>query len=346
MLALALALALATTTGALPATATPQGQRGRERPPPLPQVEATWEHDLSTATGTIALTWPTLAYDRARAEVYVVADGFVRIFNATGMEIHRFGEDGAMGAISRVAVLEDGNIVTLSRTDAGTVLHRCDYRGDPIVRFGLTGVPQAFADLQPDFIVARNGRLYLAEAGRARVVVTDPDGAYRQSFRLDDLVARALPSEGGRKVSSGIDGFGVDPAGNLLATMSMLFTAMVVSPSGEVRLFGSRGSTPGRFNNVGGIDADERGNIFVTDRLRSVVSVWTPDLRHLADFGYRGWGSSNLLTPYDIVVGNEHVYVSQAGQRGVKAFRVALVAPPPPPSRPPPGAPPQAKGRP
>lgn len=336
MTALALALSLV-VAGAPPAPP----QRGAARAPPLPRVEAAFEHDLSTPTGLVALTWPAITYDRARAEAYVVADGFVRIFNGAGMEIHRFGDDGAMGLVARVAVLDDGDIVVLSKTDGATVLVRCDYRGEPIVRFGLAGLPQGFTDFQPDVVVSRNGRLYFAELGRARAVVTDPDGTYRQSFRLDDLIMRATPLDSGHRPLSGIDGFGVDPAGNLLVTMSTMFAAAVISPSGEVRLFGSRGSTPGRFNNVGGIDADESGNLYVTDRLRSVVSVWSKDLKHLGDFGYRGWDPSNLLTPYDIAVGNGRVYVSQAGKRGVKVFRVELVSPPPEAEPAPPPAPPR-----
>jgi hypothetical protein len=342
MLALALALAVASSAASTaPAQAPRKG--GGEPPRPLPTVDAAWEHDLSTPTGVVALTWPAIAYDRVRSEAYVVSDGFVRIFNATGMEIHRFGDDGSIGAISRVAILDDGDIVALTKLDEVPALMRCDYRGEPVVRFGLTGLPQGFADFQPDLLVSRNGKLYLAERGRGRVVVADPDGAYRQSFRLDDLIARVLPADGGQRVFPGIDGFGVDSSGNLLVTMSVLFTAAVVSPAGEVRLFGSRGSTPGRFNNVGGIDADESGNLYVTDRLRSVVSVWSRDLKHLGDFGYRGWDPSNLLTPFEIVVGNGRVFVAQAGRRGVKVYRVELIFPPPPPPPAPAAAPPATR---
>jgi hypothetical protein len=328
MIALVLALTL---TAAPPAPQRPGAGLVAPAPDALPTVDASWEHDLSTATGVVALNWPAITFDRARGEAYVVAEGLVRIFNASGMEIHRFGDEGTTGTITRVAVLEDGNIVAITRLADGPALLRLDYRGEPIVRFGITGLPQVFADFQPDQVVARNGKLYFAERSKSRAIVTDPDGAYRQGFRLDDLVLRAIGADGERRSFSGIDGFSVDPAGNMLITMSTMFMAAVVTPSGEVRMFGGRGSVPGRFNNVGGIDADERGNIYVTDRLRAVVSVWSPDLKHLGDFGYRGWGESNLVTPYEIAAGNGRVLVAQAGNRGVKAYHVALVAPPPPP---------------
>jgi hypothetical protein len=168
------------------------------------------------------------------------------------------------------------------------------------------------------------------------------DGAYRRAYDLRALVAAGVPPDSERKPAVAMDGFGVDANGNLLFTMSTMFAAGVVTVSGELRLFGVRGSTPGKFNNVGGIDADEDGNVYVTDRLRSVVSVWSPDLKHLGDFGYRGYGPSNLITPYGISVGKGgRVFVAQAGKRGVKVFRVKIVLPEPPPATAPPVAPPR-----
>jgi outer membrane protein OmpA-like peptidoglycan-associated protein len=297
----------------------------------LPTLVVQPEHDLSTARGVVPLTWPSVTYDRERGEAYVVAEGFVRIFNSAGMETFRFGDDGSLGFVQRVVVLEDGQIIALSKLGSDIAFLRCDYRGELIARFGLIGLPPAFATFSPDTVVYRNHHLYFAERPAMRVVVTDVDGTYRQSYDLAGLVARAVRDDPDRKAATSMDGFGVDGHGNMLFTMSIMFAAGVATPSGEVRLFGTRGSTPGRFNNVGGIDADEEGYIYVTDRLRAVVSVWSPDLRHVGEFGYRGYGVSNLIVPYDISVGGGRVFVAQAGKRGVKVYRVSLAAPPEPP---------------
>jgi hypothetical protein len=321
---IALALALALTAAPRPA---PGGSAAAPAPAPepAPVVVVTREHDLSTATGLVELTWPALWYDRSHGETYVVAEGFVRIFDANGMETYRFGDDGSLGDLLRVVVLDDGKIIALTRLNGVRALIRCDYRGELISRLTLSGLPQAFADFAPDQLVYRNERLYFAESGKMRVVVTDVDGTYRQSFRLGDLVTAAVRSDAERQGAPSMDGFGVDASGNLLFTMSLMFAAGVVSPSGALRLFGTRGSTPGRFNIVSGIDADEEGNIYISDRLRSVVSVWSPELKHLGEFGYRGDGPTNLLAPFDIAVGGGHVFVAQAGNRGVRVFRVSLV---------------------
>jgi len=325
-----LALAAALVVAASPPPAPPA--RPGDAVPVPPRVEATYAHDLASPAGVVPALWPSLTYDRAQSEVFLVAEGFVRIFDASGMEVHRFGDDGSLGNVLRVAALENGDLILLTTRDGKRAYVRCDYRGDPIAEFELTGLPSGFADIQPDQLAYQDEKLFLAERGTMRVVVTDAVGRYRQSFRLGDLVAAALPPDGDLRPTSGMDAFGVDASGNLLFTSSTMFAAGVVTPSGQVRLFGGRGSRPGRFNIIGGIASDEHGNLYVTDRLRSVVSVWSRDLRHLGDFGYRGSGPSNLLAPYEIAVGNGKVFVAQAGRRGVKVFRVRIVEPEPAPS--------------
>jgi hypothetical protein len=297
----------------------------------LPRVEAMFAHDLATPTGRVALTWPQIFYDRANSELFLTADGFVRIFDASGMEIHRFGDDGSLGNVTRAVALSDGDVVVLTTLNGRRAYLRCDFRGELSAKFGLKGLPEGFSDFEPDDLVYRDGSLYFAERGRMRVVVTDPGGAYLRSYQLRDLVAATLSRDDERKPPPGMDAFNVDSHGNLLFTMSTLFAGAVVSPAGEARLFGSRGSRPGHFNIVGGITADEKGYLYVTDRLRSVVTVWDRELRPLGEFGYRGDDVWNLLTPYDIAVGNGLVYVAQAGNRGVKVFRVRVLEPPPDP---------------
>lgn len=325
-----LALAAALVLSVAPLAAPPAASAGDEVAARLPSLVVSFEFDLSDATGVVPVSWPTIAHDRARDETYLVAEGLVRIFNPVGMEIHRFGDEGSVGRILRVAALETGDVVAIATLGDEVAYLRLDYRGELITRFALTGLPAGFSGFAPDQLVARNGRLYFAERASMRVVVTDESGAYRQGYALAELVAAEVARAGGSEREgprhrAQLDGFGVDARGNLLFTMSTSFQAGVVSPSGTLRLFGQRGSTPGRFNNVGGIDADEEGNVYVTDRLRCVVSVWSPDLRHIGDFGYRGYGSSNLITPYDVAVGGGRVFVAQAAKRGVKVYRVRFV---------------------
>jgi len=124
-----------------------------------------------------------------------------------------------------------------------------------------------------------------------------------------------------------MNGFWVDAQGRFVFTMPYAFTAFVMSPSGELTQFGSRGSAPGKFNVVGAVATDEQGNLFILDRLRSVVLVFDPNFKFVYEFGYRGEGPTSLIAPYDLAVGNGKVFVSQARDRGVKVFRYGPVAP-------------------
>jgi hypothetical protein len=128
---------------------------------------------------------------------------------------------------------------------------------------------------------------------------------------------------GGRKAGdAGFTGFGVDGRGNVLFTVAPLFQAFVLSPEGELRGFGVRGSSPGKFNVVGGIAADPDGNLYVTDVLRSVVMVFDAAFEFQGEFGYRGDGPGNLIAPRDLVVGDGQVFVTQSAARGVSVFRI------------------------
>ena len=158
-----------------------------------------------------------------------------------------------------------------------------------------------------------------------RVVVTDGEGAVIQTHDLAALVRKKDPD-----LKVGMNGFWVDGQGNFIFTLPYAFTAFVLSPTGVLRQFGSRGSSPGKFNIVGSVAADERGWLFVLDRLRSVVLVFDPSLRFVLEFGYRGDGPTNLIAPFDLAVGNGKVFVSQARNRGVKVFQYDFSRPPPP----------------
>jgi DNA-binding beta-propeller fold protein YncE len=320
--ALALALALA---------APPPG-------PAAPGVKATHLFDAAGATGTLSSTWARLAYDAEHKELFVAAEGSVRVFNESGMEIHRFADDGDLGTVLDVAILPDGQLVTLSNVDGRRTLLRADFRGKRIGPFELRGLPPELAKLSPDVIVHRGDALYLAETGTGRVVVVDERGAYRRSVEL----YKVLALDPKRRADSEITGLAVAPNGDLVVALPMLFRVFVVSPSGSVTGFGTRGSTPGKFNVIGAVAVDERQNLFLTDRLRSVVMCFGKDLVFVGEWGYRGDERTNLVAPFSLVASGDRVFVAQAGGRGVRAFRVAL--PGDEPAEPAAPAPPAASG--
>lgn len=281
-------------------------------------VKASPVYDLATFTGVVHSTWARLTYDPAADEVYTVNGGLVRVYNDMGMQVHAFGGDDELGFATSVVVDGAGDLLVLSLLDGRRRVIRCDFRGEAIEELKLQGLPPALGAFEPDTMISRAGTLYLAQKADLRVVVTDERGAFRRAYELRHV----LKLDPSRSVEGGMGGFDVDPHGNLVFTVPSLSSAFVVSPGGQVRRFGSRGSSPGKFNIAGAIAADERGRYFLSDRLRSVVMVFSDELQFQGEFGYRGEGSGSLVTPFDVAAGNGKVFVAQAGGRGVRVFRI------------------------
>ena len=313
-----MAHAITALLGVLVLTAAPLGSAPARPTPaakPAPVPEPQFLFDIATSTGTSESTWATVAYDRKHDELFVVTGGLVRVFNAAAMESYTFGGDGDLGSAERVALLEGGDILLLTSEGGRHTVVRCDFRGERLGPFQLKAIPEEFAGFEPDRIQVQGDQVYLVQIGLMRVVVTDFLGQVERAFDLATLVREKDPT-----IKTGMNGFWADPQGNFVFTMPYAFTAFVLSPSGELQQFGKRGSSPGKFNIVGSVAGDEAGNLFILDRLRSVVMMFDPALKFVVEFGYRGNGPSNLVAPYDIAVGNGKVFVSQARDRGVKVF--------------------------
>ncbi len=286
-------------------------------------LESDYLFRLSDMNGSISMSWPTLSYDAEARELFVNDRtlGEVRVFRDSGMQVQTFGQDEAFGTILDVAVQDDGDLLVLGWKDRRSVVVHCDFRGEPREVLALEGVPASFAkDFFPVAMRLVGGRVYLADKATLKVLVTDERGAYQASYDFVHLLK--VPPK--KLADARMTGFNVDRAGNVLFTIGPLFTAYIVSPAGEIRSFGTRGSAPGKFNIVGAIATDERGYIFVTDILRAVVMVFDPALSFVGEFGYRGDQPENLVAPTDVAVARGRVFVSQGAARGVSVFRVAI----------------------
>lgn len=328
------ALAGALTLAAAPAVpAPPGGAPARPSPPPArpapprpAMAEPQYLFDIATAAGGGGSTWAALAYDRKHDELFAIYDGLVHVFSASAMESYAFGGDGDLGNVERVALLESGEMLLLTSTEARRAVVRCNFRGERLGGFEVKP-PEGFEGFAPDRIQVEGQKVYLVQTAAMRVLVTDLAGQVEKAYDLATMVLARTPD-----LKLGMSGFWADARGNLAFTMPFAFTAFVLDPSHRLRQFGTRGSSPGKFNIAGAIAIDESGYLFVLDRLRAVVMVFDPALRFLVEFGYRGEGPSNLIAPYDLAVGNGKVFVSQARDRGVKVYRYELPASPAPPA--------------
>ena len=275
-------------------------------------VRATFQYPLADSVGKMSFGWSPLTWDATASELYVVdgSNGVVDVFNDNGMIIYTFGDSAAFGRVAGVAVLPGGEPLVLGSGTDGYQLVRCNFRGEPVGKIEPRDVPKAFAEgFRPDSIAVAQDRIYLADQNAMKVLLLALDGSYQNSFELSRMIG--IPE--GKAADEMMRGFSVDRDGNMLFTVATLFQAYVLSPEGAVRAFGQKGSLPGRFNIAGGIAADDDGHLFVTDTLRCVVMVFDREsFRFLGEFGNRGSGPGNLISPLGIAVGNGRVYVTQS----------------------------------
>ena len=291
-------------------------------------VTSSYLYHLGTFTGTIPFEWVPITIDEARQEVYVLNPGehSVYVFNDTGLQVYSFETDDRLGNIGGLVLLENGDILLLCYPPPRSepALFRCDYRGEVQEEIALTGLPPALDRFQPDRMVLRKGRLYLAEMGALRAAVFDLRGKYLEHFDLAKLLG--LRREEG-PVNADLGGFDVDQDGALLFTVPSKFHGYRLRPGHELEEFGMAGGAPGRFNVVGGIGAGPEGLIFVADTLKSAVLVFDQHFNFLSEFGYRGSHPDSLVGPRSLAVSQGgKLYVTQLAKQGVKVFRFTVTS--------------------
>lgn len=288
--------------------------------PVFAQVEATYLHTLAGFGGPLKYDGVRVSVDLEREETYVIYQNLVHIFNPSGMEVFVFGDGLDLGQILDVAVDGNGDIILLSYKNSRSLLTRCDFRGVPIGPVEIKRLPAGLVFFA-NRMVHRNGLLYFAALATSSVIVTDINGEFRSHIEFLPLLAED------EKKKDGVEsiGFTVDKEGNIFLTMPVLFTVYKRSPDGKLTSFGRPGSAPGRFGILAGIASDSRGNLFVADKLKSVIMVFDKDFNFLTEFGRRGSKPANLIVPDDVAIDRrDRVYVSQARRRGVSVFGIAF----------------------
>ena len=265
--------------------------------------------------------WATISVDEERQEIYVTDSqaGIIRIYNDRGMEVYRFGDDWSLGMVLAAVVRNDGNILVLTRRNSRPSIVICNFRGEYLVDFELQDFPADFAGFSPTGMAYRYGRLYLLDNDSLRLAETDSNGFFLTGYDLGAL----LEIDEKNRSSTQIGGFSVDRTGDIFFTVPVLFQAYKLSADGKLASFGKPGSAPGRFNVVGGIVADDQGNIYVADRLKSAVLIFDQNFKFINEFGYRGRKPYNLIAPNDLSLDGEgRLYVSQLASIGVSVFKI------------------------
>jgi len=283
-------------------------------------IETSFLYNLANFSGSISYNWPNISIDGERNETYVVdkKETNITVFNDQGMEVYHFGDDGSLGFAVDLTVDREGNILVLSKNRSKALITKCNFRGEPIAELELKNFPPDFFPFSADRIIYRQELLYLLDSGGLRVAVTDANGHFQNGYDLGTLVG----IEENKRDGADIDGFSVDSQGNMLFTIPVKFSAFVLSPDGEYIQFGRPGGAPGKFNNVGGIVADDQGYYYVADKLKSAILIFDKDFQFQLEFGYRGSRPGNLNGPRNLALDSQgRLYVSQLG-KGISVFQI------------------------
>ena len=112
-------------------------------------VKATFLYNLSNFTGIVPFNYVREFVDAEKNEIYVVTGNSVSIFNGSGMEVYRFGDDLNIGVFMDLSVESDGHILILSRVGGNFRLTRCNYRGEPQAGIEIRNLPKKFAGISP-----------------------------------------------------------------------------------------------------------------------------------------------------------------------------------------------------
>ena len=295
-------------------------------------LNVSFQYMLANFSGPVPSQWARLDFDPEQQEIYTLTQGFneVRIFNQQGMEIFAFGGDGDVVSAVDIAVGDTGDIYILARNFRQYGIQVLNYRGQLQSAIQPQKLPEQLLDFSPDRMEYLAGKFYLLDSSRLKVIVIGMDGTYERSNNLTtefEMMAAELDPEKKKTVVFDISGFSVDHAGRIYFTVPTLFSAFRLNLDGSLDSFGTSGSGPGKFGVVSGITADRQGHIYVADRLRSVVMIFSENFEFLGEFGYRGGRPEDMLVPDDLVIDpkQSRVFVSQAANKGVGVYKVSLL---------------------
>lgn len=285
------------------------------------EYKANFLYTLSDFSGTKPFSSARINQDPVKNEIYAMVGEAVSVFNTSGMEVYRFDYDPTIGIVSDVAVLGNGQLAMLASKGPVTRLVRCNFRGEPLGTIDLTGTPASFASFSPNRVFARDGKLFQISFSAMQIVITDEQGKFIKGVDL----AKELGMSEKEREESGLGGFAIDRDGGYLFTIPATAKVYQFSADGKQRVFGKRGSAPGRFGVVTGIAVDKDGNILVVDKLRCVVMIFErTNFALVKEFGNRGFKPGNLIGPDDILVDSQNrVYVSSLRKRGISVYQLS-----------------------
>lgn len=153
--------------------------------------------------------------------------------------------------------------------------------------------------------------LYLADGGLRQVLALDFEGTLLRRYGADGSLKRptavAVDEQRARL-------YVIDTPSHDIKVFDL--------PSAKLlKVYGSRGTAPGRFNYPSHLSLDGAGRLYVTDALNARIQVLDPEGRPLQHFGQQGDGSGDFDAPKGNAVDSDgHLYVADAAFDVVQIF--------------------------
>jgi YD repeat-containing protein len=209
--------------------------------------------------------------------------------------------------------------------------------GQFIAAYGSTGSGSGQLSNAWGIAIAQaTGNVYVAEMGNNRIQVFNSAGAFvrtfgfgvangEENFQNCTASCRAGTAGTGNGQMRSPSGVAIDGAGNVWVSDYGNSRIEEFTASGEfIKLFGSKGSGNGQFNEPGELAFSE-GNLYVTDQANHRVQEFSPVGTYLGQFGAEGSGPGQFKEPWGIaadpVTGDLYVVDSIATGR-VEKFNV------------------------
>lgn len=276
-----------------------------------------------------------LFFDRGADELYLLNGGDNRIivFGPDYFPQESLGKGRGLDAPTSGLVDAQGNLFIPQSATPGhppriTILNSAFL---PRQEVNLTAIPD-LGDFVPQGIaLGAEGVIHLTGLESSRVLLLNPDGAFRQWLELGiDKSGEYLASDGGTPYKKAlIRNVAVDALGNLFLLSEETSRIYVFAADGRYLFsFGSKGGAPGKMSRPRALAIDEqRRCIYVVDYMRHSVLLYDFTGTFRFEFGGRGWGAGWFNYPVDITLGRQgQVVVADLFNQRVQIFTVKLPA--------------------
>ncbi len=235
----------------------------------------------------------------------VVNDTFnwrVQTLTADGAFVRQFGTRATFNYARGVAVDPRDNSIVVANSD-----------GQNLKKFSATGqlqwtTPKGLRSFSVD--VAPDGTIYAADGGNGRIVVLNPAG-------------QTIGTIGNRETVTP-RGIEVDPDGSLWLVGSDNGRIVHYAADGTVLgTFGSKGQQADQLVEAADLTVDST-RVYVADKAKHRVKVWTKDGTFLGSFGAMGTGPGQLVFPMGLAtLGEGRIYVLDAGGERIQEMLFA-----------------------